>query len=74
LALKYRVTDLRPGSEDDFDVAVENVRSPEDAVRTALGLEVVRSGTKANLVARVHWERVGQLDHSVDLYRRPQPE
>jgi hypothetical protein len=69
--LKYRVTDLRTEAEDAFDVLVESARSPEDAVRIALGLEVVRSGAKANLAARVHWERVGQPEHTVELYRRP---
>ena len=74
MALKYRVTDLRPEAEDDFEVLVDSARSPEDAVRTALGLEVVRSGAESNLVARVHWERVGHPDHSVELYLRPRPD
>ncbi|HEY8358425.1 MAG TPA: hypothetical protein VIL30_13290 [Ramlibacter sp.] len=71
MALKYRVKDLRPEAEDSFDVLVDSARSPEDAVRTALGLEVVRSGAKANLVAQVHWERLGLADHRIDLYLKP---
>jgi stage V sporulation protein SpoVS len=69
--LKYRVTDLRPEAEDAFDLLVDSARSPEHAAMQALGLEVVRSGTKANLIARVYWERIGQDELGVDLYLKP---
>lgn len=72
IELKYRVTDLRPQGEDSFDVIIENGRSPEDAAQQALGLEVVRSGAKADLVACVYWERIGQEELSVLLYRKTQ--
>lgn len=48
-----------------------NTRSPEDAALIALGLEVIRSGTKVDPAARVYWERVGQADYWVDPYCRP---
>jgi hypothetical protein len=64
------VTDLRPEAEESFDVMIDNARSPEDAARLALGIDVVRSGARHNLVARVHWEKVGQTDLGVDLYLR----
>jgi hypothetical protein len=70
--LRYRVTDLRPQGEDSFDVIIENTRSPEDAAQQALGLEVVRSGATADLVACVYWERIGQEELSVLLYRKTQ--
>jgi hypothetical protein len=58
-------------SVDAFDVLITDARSPEDAARKALGIEVVRSGAGKNLVARVFWENVGSPDHSVDLFRKP---
>jgi hypothetical protein len=69
--LKYRVTDLRPEAENEFDIVIESARSPEDAAQQALGCEVVRSGAKANLIARVHWERIGQVELGVYLYLKP---
>jgi hypothetical protein len=54
------VTDLRPEAEKAFNFLIDGARSPEDAAQEALGFEVVRSSSKANLVARVHGEHVGQ--------------
>jgi hypothetical protein len=52
-------------------MVIDGVASPEDAVRQALGLEVVRSGAKVNLVARVLWERIGQDELGTFLYLKP---
>jgi hypothetical protein len=69
--LKYRVKDLRPEAENDFDMVVDSARSPEDAAQRALAIEVVRSGAKANLIARVSWESIGRPDSYIELYRKP---
>jgi hypothetical protein len=68
-ALRYRVRDLRTNGEYAVDVLVTEARSPEDAIRKALGLDVVRSGSSKALVARVFWESIGRTNHSIDLFR-----
>jgi hypothetical protein len=70
MAISYRIVDLRNDVVDDMDVIIEGVRSPEDAVRQALGIEVVRSGAKRDLVARVYWQMLGQPVNMVRLYSR----
>lgn len=70
MAVSYRVVDLRIPEQDALDVVIENARSPEDAVRQTLGLEVVRSGSKRDLVARVYWQTLGQPMNMVRLYSR----
>lgn len=69
MALTYRVVDLRT---DDIaaEITIDNARSPEDAVRQALGEDVVRSGRRKELVARVYWQAIGQPVNMVRLYRR----
>lgn len=65
----YRVMDLR---SDTIDILEHNVpaKSPEDAARTVLGLELVRSGRKPDLVARVYWQTDGQPMNMVRLYSK----
>jgi hypothetical protein len=70
MAMHYRVVDLRPQDTPEIDIIIEGARSPEDAVRRALGLEVVRSGSRRDLVARVYWQMVGQPLNMVRLYTR----
>jgi hypothetical protein len=70
MAISYRVVDLRSPDTESLDIMIEGARSPEDAVRQALGLEVVRSGAKRDLVARVYWQTMGQPVNMVRLYSR----
>ncbi|MET3925070.1 hypothetical protein [Devosia sp. 2618] len=66
----YRVIDMRAGEGQPVEITIENVRSPEEAVRKALGLDVVRSGNRNDLVARVYWQAADQPVTMVRLYRR----
>ena len=70
MAISYRVVDLRKAVADDFDVIVEGVRSPEDVARQVLGIDVVRSGARRDLVARVYWQTMGQPLNMVRLYSK----
>lgn len=70
MAISYRVVDLRSPEAEGIDIIIDVARSPEDAVRQALGLEVVRSGAKRDLVARVYWQTMGQPVNMVRLYSR----
>ena len=47
----YRVLDMRPAAgtgelQDRTEVIIDSAKSPEAAARDALGLELVRSGTR----------------------------
>lgn len=67
----FRVVDVRPDAlVVDTDVVIEGVQSPEAAVREALGIKVVRSGARRDLVAKVYWQPVGQPLTMVRLYAR----
>jgi hypothetical protein len=70
MANTYRVVDLRTNIIAPTETTVTTARSPEDAVRQVLGLEVVRSGHRKDLVARVYWQPVGQPVTMVRLYGR----
>lgn len=70
MAVTYRVIDVRGDVIDPKEATIAGARSPEDAARTALGLEVVRSGQRQDLVARVYWQSPGQPMNMVRLYRR----
>lgn len=59
----YRVLDVRKGDE----VLVADVRSPQEAAKRALGLELKRSGKTRNLVAKVYSEHPGGVS-MVRLY------
>lgn len=48
MANRYRVIDLRTGVIET-EIVVDNARSPEHAAREALGMAVVRSGSKKDL-------------------------
>lgn len=69
MANRYRVIDLRTGVIET-EIVVDNARSPEHAAREALGMEVVRSGSKKELVARVYWQVPPQPQNMVRLYAK----
>ena len=67
----FRVVDLRLDAPlIDTDVIVDGVQSPEAAVRDVLGSEVVRTGAKRDLVAKVYWQPLGQPLTMVRLYAK----
>ena len=70
MAITYRVVDVRSTIVDPVEILVEGGSSPEGAVKQALGVEVVRSGAKENLVARVYWQSLGQPVSMVRLYQK----
>ncbi|HEY0031871.1 MAG TPA: hypothetical protein VGB81_01250 [Devosia sp.] len=70
MTLAYRVVDLRPEPKNPEDVIIEGARTPEDAAREALGLRLIRSGSKRDLAARVYWQHVGQPMNMVRLYTK----
>lgn len=73
MTLTYRVVDVRDPAADALDLLVEGVNSPEEAVRQSLGVDVVRSGARKDLVARVYWQSLGQPVNMVRLYSRAIP-
>lgn len=70
MAITYRVVDVRSDVIDPTETIIVGARSPEDAVQQALTLDVVRSGQRKDLVARVYWQSPGQPLNMVRLYRR----
>nr|WP_314262368.1 hypothetical protein [uncultured Devosia sp.] len=70
MAQSYRVVDLRSEGENLGETHVEGVKSPEAAVKQALGLELVRSGAKKDLVAQVYWQIEPGSTNMVRLYSR----
>ena len=70
MAITYRVVDVRSDVVDPTETIIVGARSPEDAVQQALALDVVRSGQRKDLVARVYWQSPGQPLNMVRLYRR----
>jgi hypothetical protein len=63
---QFRVVDLT--SEQVRPDVLVDALSPEDAVEQALGLKVVRSGFRRNLVARVYWQTANAPLSMVRLY------
>ena len=63
----FRVVDLRPQGKE---VVIEGASSPEDAARQALGIDVVRSGAKKDLVAKVYWQPMEQPLTMVRMYSK----
>ena len=67
----FRVVDGRQDAAlVDTDIVVDGVQSPEAAVRDALGIKVVRSGAKRDLVAKVYWQPLDQPLTMVRLYAK----
>lgn len=69
MAFSFRVVDLT-NDIVEMDQVVEGVGSPEAAARQVLGIDVMRSGAKADLVARVYWQPMGSPMSMVRPYRR----
>ena len=61
--------DLRLAGPDAIDAIIDS-GSPEEAARRVLGIAVVRSGSKRDLVAKVYWQPVGQPLTMVRLYAK----
>ncbi len=70
MTLAYRVVDLREDANKAGDIIIEGARTPEDAAREALGLRLIRSGSKRDLAARVYWQHSGQPLNMVRLYTK----
>lgn len=71
MPLSYRVVDLASGGAEPVEHLVEGVASPEAAAEKALGIRLFRSGRKAELRARVYFQRPGTPLSMVRLYTRP---
>lgn len=70
MSQSYRVVDLRPEGENIGETQVQGVNSPEAAVKQALGLELVRSGARKDLIAQVYWQHAPGSTNMVRLYSR----
>ncbi|HTO28478.1 MAG TPA: hypothetical protein VL017_07790 [Devosia sp.] len=70
MAITYRVVDVRSDVIDPTEITITGARTPEDAARQALDLDLVRSGQRKDLVARVYWQAPDQPMNMVRLYRR----
>jgi hypothetical protein len=68
--MEYRVFDLRTEVIDPDARVVTGVRSPEEAARQVLGLDLTRSGLKRDLAARVYFQVPDQPLTMVRLYTR----
>lgn len=68
----FRVVDLT-NNEEERETTVEGVRTPEEAAKKALGLDLVRSGAKRMAAAKVYWQD-GQATSMLRLYLRLPPE
>ena len=66
---QYRVIDLSSPAIVPDERIVQST-SPERAVMEALGVEVVRSGSKRDLRARVYFQHPGQPVSMVRLYSK----
>lgn len=67
--IEYRIIDLQIEAIDPEEIVV-CASSPERAVRDALGIEVVRSGSRRDLRARVYFQHPGQPASMVRLYTK----
>ncbi|WEK03220.1 MAG: hypothetical protein P0Y65_13530 [Candidatus Devosia phytovorans] len=65
----FRVVDLQDDAAG-VELGKFEGASPELAARSALNLDVVRSGARADLVAKVYFENVDGAINMVRMYRR----
>ena len=70
MTMIYRVIDLRTGVDGPHQIIVEGENTPERAAKKALDLDLVRSGSKRDLTARVYWQVSGQPTNMVRLYTK----
>ena len=69
----YRVVNLDPDRIDIEDQIIA-APSPEKAAAEVLGMELVRSGAKADLMAKVYWQAAdGDPTNMVRLYKKVVP-
>lgn len=69
MAIEYRVIDLQTETIDPEPKTVK-ASSPEKAAELVLGIELVRSGSKRDLRARVYCQQPGQPLTMVRLYTK----
>ncbi|SEQ02750.1 hypothetical protein SAMN05428969_1605 [Devosia sp. YR412] len=67
--IEYRVIDMQEERIVALDLVVK-ASSPEAAAKLALGMDLVRSGAKRDLQARVYFQHPGQALSMVRLYRK----
>ncbi|KFC61782.1 hypothetical protein FF80_03979 [Devosia sp. LC5] len=70
MTLSYRVVDLASGGPEPLEHEVDGVNSPEAAAEKVLGTKLFRSGRKADLRARVYFQRPGMPLSMVRLYAK----
>jgi len=66
--MEFRVFDLRADIINPDPQVVRGARSPEDAAKQVLGLQLSRSGLKRDLAARVYFQLPDQPLTMVRLY------
>ena len=66
----YRIVDLRTDTTDVTETTIQSASSPEQAASQVLGIEVMRSGAKKSLVARVYWQIQPGPMNMVRLYAK----
>ena len=69
MAQSYRVVDLSGNLIEPAERLV-SANSPEAAASQVLEMELVRSGAKGDLMARVYWQVPGHALNMVRLYRK----
>lgn len=70
VAFKFEVVDLRT-DVITASTFIEGVSSPEEAAQRALGIKVIRSGARGDLVARVYWQAsLGSARNMVRVYAK----
>lgn len=69
MSKEFRVVDLSKGIIDPNERIVA-ASSPEEAGQAVVGQELVRSGAKKDLMARVYWQLPGTPINMVRLYRK----
>lgn len=69
---QFRVVNLSPAATDQCDQLI-TAASPEQAGSKVLGMELVRSGAKADLIAKVYWQNGDNATNMVRLYRKVIP-
>lgn len=65
----FRVIDLKLAPNNPAEFVVQAI-TPERAAKAALGVDLVRSGAKQNLRARVYFQHPGQSLSMVRLYTK----
>lgn len=71
MAKSFRVVDLRADSSGIDLGLVDGVQSPEVAALKVMGVDLVRSGARSDLVAKVYFKnKEAESLNMVRLYRR----